>query len=85
MKSFEKTSIELIIGLANYLKHRDENELHKGTREILECFRLHFGNEISIDNSPIFGGLTILSNDWNLFEILEIVKSWREKLWTLEN
>ncbi|MDO9186887.1 MAG: hypothetical protein Q7W13_12815 [Bacteroidia bacterium] len=85
LKNFEKSSIELIIGLANYLKHRDEKELHKGTREILESFSLHFGNENNIDNSPIFDGLAILSEDWDLFEVLEIVKKWREKLWTLEN
>lgn len=74
----------MIIGLANYIKHREENELHKGTREILESFRLNLDKDIEIEKSPIFEGLTILSDDWNLFEVLEIVTDWRKKLWTLE-
>ena len=83
-KNFEKSSIELIIGLANYSKHKDEFELHKGTRDIFECFRLNLDNDLAIDKSPFFEGLTILNDKWDLIEILKIVTHWRKKLWTTE-
>lgn len=76
-----KTNIELIIGLANYLKHKDDDgPLHKGTQEILECFNLNTDKEADIDKSPIFEGLSILNKDWDLSLILKIVTDWREKL-----
>lgn len=82
IKETKKSHIELIIGLANYSKHKEEKELHKGTREILESFNLSLLNEFNIEKSPIFEGLSILNNKWDLFEILNIVANWREKLWT---
>lgn len=77
-ETFEKSKIELIIGLANYIKHKDESKLHSGTQQILDCFDLKNTNEIT--ESAIFGGLDLLSKDWNLFEILKIIESWREEL-----
>ena len=76
--NFEKSDIELIIGLANYIKHKDDEKLHRGTQEILNAFDLKNNGEIN--NSPIFDGLTILNKDWKLFQILEIVINWRESL-----
>jgi len=81
-RHYPKTSIELIIGLANYSKHKDDDSLfHKGTRHVLESFQLDINEDPYNDNSPIFKGLEILSDKWDMFEILEIVIYWREKLW----
>ncbi|MBK9801277.1 MAG: hypothetical protein IPP56_16665 [Bacteroidetes bacterium] len=77
-KGYTKTKIELIIGLANYIKHRDEENLHKPTKEILESFNLKQRGEIS--SSPIFEGLTILNEQWNLKDIMEDISQWRTKL-----
>ncbi len=77
-KNFSKTKIELIIGLANFIKHRDEENLHKPTRHILESFNLNPKNEVT--TSPIFEGLTILNEQWNLREIMEEICHWRTKL-----
>jgi hypothetical protein len=81
-KNYDKSGIELIIGLANYSKHKeDDGKLHQGTIEILKSFNLSFEKYIDINNSPVFNGLAILNDDWNLFEVLNIVKNWRELLW----
>lgn len=77
-ESFKKSRIELIIGLANFFKHKDEPKLHKGTQDVLDCFNLKKLDDIN--ESPIFGGLDLLSKDWNLFDILEDVENWREAL-----
>lgn len=81
-RNYTCSSVELIIGLANYIKHKDEGTLHKGTREILDSFNLNYNEDKAefVSESPIFGGLSILSVNWNLFEILEIVIYWRKKL-----
>ncbi len=79
-----RTKIELIIGLANYIKHKEEGLPHTGTKEILEYFNLNYDNVIHLDNSPIFQGLTILNEEWDLFKIKEIVTEWREFLWLHE-
>lgn len=76
--TYEKSKIELMVGLANYIKHKEEPRLHRGTQEILDCFSLKHTNEIT--ESAIFGGLDLLSKNWDLFEILEIVESWRKEL-----
>lgn len=78
LKSFEKSDIELIIGLANYIKHKDDNKLHKGTQDILDCFNLKSTDDIK--KSPIFEGLSVLNEKWELFEIYNIVTKWRERL-----
>lgn len=77
-KNYEKSDIELIIGLANYSKHKeDDGLLHKGTSEILKSFDLDTSKGIDIGSSPIFEGLTILTESWNLFEIKSNVTNWR--------
>lgn len=76
--NFQKSSIELIIGLANYIKHKEDEKLHNGTKIILDCFGLNNFDEI--DKSPIFGGLDLLDDDWDLFKVLGIVKEWRKRL-----
>lgn len=78
LNGFEKSSIELIIGLANYIKHKEDSKLLNGTKNILDCFGLNNSDEIT--ESPIFNGLDLLDSNWDLFNVLEIVKSWREKL-----
>lgn len=82
-KDFDRTQIELIIGLANYYKHKD-SKFHNGTVEILKSFNLDVNNENVVDNSPIFEGLDILNSKWNLFEIKKIVTDYREKLLDIE-
>jgi len=82
VEGYSKSKIELIIGLANYAKHKDDGIPHKGTKEILECFNLDYQDISYQDKSAIFQGLTILNKDWNLFEIKELVTNWREMIWT---
>ncbi|MEX8546617.1 MAG: hypothetical protein V5804_03365 [Mucilaginibacter sp.] len=82
---FERSSIELIIGLANYFKHKDDKVLHDHTRLILESFNLKYDNETFIDETPIFMGLAILNDKWNLFDVFKIVINWRENLWNEES
>jgi len=77
-----KSKIELIIGLANYIKHKEEGTPHKGTKETLDYFKLNYENVTYLDNSPIFQGLTILNEDWDLFKIKEYVTEWREFIWS---
>ena len=80
--SYTKSKIELIIGLANYIKHKEEGTPHKGTKETLDYFKLNYENVTYLDNSPIFQGLTILNEDWDLSKIKEYVTEWREFLWS---
>lgn len=77
-----KSKIELIISLANYIKHKEEGIPHKGTKETLDYFKLNYENVTYLDNSPIFQGLSILNEDWDLFKIKEYVTEWREFLWS---
>jgi len=80
IEGFERSSIELIATLANYSKHKDE-EINQYLQENLKCFKLKWGNDIEIDDSPVFEGLSLLSEKWDLFEILKIVTDWEDKLW----
>lgn len=77
-ENYDKSYIELIIGLANFYKHKDEIKLHTGTRNILDTFNLETSGRI--EESPIFEGLTILDEKWNLFKVYEIVIDWRKEL-----
>ncbi|PKQ45196.1 hypothetical protein [Confluentibacter flavum] len=81
---YPKTKIELIISLANYTKHKDDGVPHKGTKEVLDCFKLNYLNVTYLDKSPIFQGLTILNKNWDLFKIKAIVTKWRKLLWNQE-
>lgn len=81
---YSKSKIELIIGLANYSKHKDEGIPHKGTKAVLDCFELNYEDITYLDKSPIFQGLTILNKEWDLFKIKSKVIQWRELLWNQE-
>lgn len=81
-KEGNKSKIELIIGLANYAKHKDEGTPHKGTKDILDYFKLNYNDVTYLDKSPIFQGLTFLNEDWNLFQVKNIVTAWREYIWS---
>lgn len=76
-----RTYIELIICLANYYKHRDDDRsLHPGTAKVLDDLQIPFSN-IEIEESPIFKGMDLLSINWNLSEISKRLFDWRESLW----
>jgi len=81
-KEGNRSKIELIIGLANYAKHKDEGMLHKGTRDILDHFKLTYDDVTYLDKSPIFQGLTLLNEEWDLFQVKNLVTDWREYLWS---
>jgi hypothetical protein len=81
---YSKSKIELIIGLANYSKHKDEGIPHRGTKEVLDCFGLNYKNVTYLDNSPIFQGLSILDENWDLVKIKAIAIEWRKLLWNQE-
>lgn len=89
--SITKTQIELIIGLANYFKHRDDNRsLHRGTRKILDSFGIDYSEDLDITRSPIFQGMDTLDENWSLLKLIDIVEEWRETIWvkfrdTLQN
>lgn len=56
-KEFNRSSIELVIALANYSKHKDDDgDLHKGTMEILTDFGLSIDKRASVENSAILKG-----------------------------
>lgn len=75
---YNRSYIELIIGLANYTKHKDDDKLHNGTQNILNSFNLE--PSTWIEDSPIFEGLTILNEKWDLLKIYYIVIDWRKDL-----
>ncbi|GEQ87463.1 hypothetical protein ULMS_29710 [Patiriisocius marinistellae] len=78
----KRTEIELIIGIANYFKHRDdENDLRKGTSSILLDCGLKINKEIDITESPIIKGLELLTEKWDLSDLIIIIDKWRENLW----
>jgi hypothetical protein len=81
-KDGKRSKIELIIGLANYAKHKDDGTLHKGTKDILDHFKLTYNNVTHLDKSPIFQGLTLLSEEWDLFQVKNLVTDWRDYLWS---
>lgn len=84
IKDKGRTDIELIISLANYFKHKDHpKDLTGETPKILTDFNLQFNKNIDITNSPIFKGMEMFSEDWNLKEIVKATKSWRDKLWLI--
>lgn len=77
-----RTDIELIIGVANYFKHRDDSgDLNPGTEKILKDLNLQFEEDTDITDSPIFKGLELLSEKWKLTDVVELMRDWRENLW----
>ena len=78
----KRTEIELIIALANYYKHRDnEKDLHDRTKSVLVDLDLNYLDIIEPENLPILKGMDFLSSTWNLNDITEKVTQWREALW----
>ncbi|MHB9140821.1 MAG: hypothetical protein ACYC25_02980 [Paludibacter sp.] len=81
-----RTKIELIIAIANYFKHRDHPlDLKVETAKTLTNFNLKFDKDIDISESPVFKGLDIFSESWDLKKVLIIAENWREKLWEIED
>ena len=89
------TRIQLIISIANYYKHRDlPKELYKPTTYPFEDLKIEYKAIYNSENnkfyykigsgSPIFNGLTLLSEEWDLNDLIEIVSDWRENLWNCE-
>jgi len=87
------TRIELIIAIANYYKHRDlTGELGKYTVNTLNDLKIEF-KEIFEDgkffhkvgsSSPVFEGLSLLSESWEFNDLINIVSEWRENMWLNE-
>lgn len=79
---YQRTDIELIIAIANYFKHKDDNRgFHNGTKNILNDFNIKFEKGIDVLYSPIFESLNILTENWELNELSFKVSKWREQLW----
>lgn len=76
------TNIELIICLANYIKHKgdDNNEFHKNTKRVLAQFNLNTDKHCDITESAVFGGLDILDEKWDLTAIKDSVLRWRKSV-----
>ncbi len=82
LKEYEGTDIELIIALANYFKHRDDDKtIHKGTSMTLDKFNLDYSECVDIVASPIMRGIELITSDSNLRNVAKIVFDWRESLW----
>ena len=82
LEGFEMTDIELIIALANYSKHLDDDgEFHPATKRTLDVFGLNTYKEVFVSESAILNGLDILHENWDLQEITQRVVSWRAELW----
>lgn len=76
------SKIELIICIANYYKHRDDdNILHRGTANILERIGLKYENNSNIEHSPITRSLELLVNDQDPSNLINIATKWRSLLW----
>ncbi|PNW27041.1 hypothetical protein [Formosa algae] len=72
----------MIIGLANYLKHRDDDKpFNKGTINLLNDLKLNYNYKLENGISPIFEGYDLLTDDSKMSELISIVKEWRENLW----
>jgi len=77
-----RTRIELIISIANYFKHRDHPKaIYDDTKNVLIDFNLQFGKDIDINDSPIFKAMEIFSKKWEMVELINVCKDWREKIW----
>jgi hypothetical protein len=95
LENSQITRIELIITIANYYKHRDlPPSLHNNTERVLDSLNIKFreGNNEQNSNyfhaigasSPVFSGLGMLSENWDLNDLINIVTEWRENLWLTE-
>ncbi len=90
------TRIELIISIANYYKHRDlPTDLRKDTVKHFDNLGIEYKYLYDSENgkyfhkigadSPVFSGLSCLSDSWSLNNLIQIVSEWRENLWLNEN
>ena len=76
------TEIELIIGLANYFKHRDDKRnINNSTSSILIDCGLNINKDADITESPIYKGLDILTEKHHFLELITIAQKWRANLW----
>jgi hypothetical protein len=91
----ETTRIHLIIALANYYKHRDlPQKLRENTIKHLANLEIEYENNYDLEDgkyshklgaeSPVFSGLSYLSDSWDLNDLIDIVSDWREQLWLME-
>lgn len=75
-----RTAIEMVIALANYAKHEEEGKLHSNTTSVLDDLGfIHLKPDIT--ESPLFKGIELISNEWDLSRLLELVLAWRERIW----
>lgn len=75
-----RTAIEMIVALANYAKHEEEGKLHSNTMLVLDDLGfIHLKPDIT--ESPLFKGIELISYEWDLSKMLEIVLAWREQIW----
>jgi len=95
LENSQITTIELITTIANYYKHRDlPPSLHNNTERVLESLNIKFKNVYDEQNfkyfhevgacSPVFSGLSMLSENWDIKDLIDIVSEWRENLWITE-
>ncbi|MFH6948225.1 hypothetical protein ACHRV6_07045 [Flavobacterium sp. FlaQc-51] len=79
LSPFSYTRIELIICLANYIKHKedDSGEFHRHTKNVLEHFNLNTDKQCDITESAVFRGLDLLDENWDLNAIKNAVLAWR--------
>lgn len=88
------SKIQLIISIANYYKHRDlPSDLHTFTSKVFDILsidykRFYVSKNVEYfhergSNSPVFTGLTILSDSWNFDDVLKEISIWREKMWQI--
>ena len=95
IENSQTTRIELIVTIANYYKHRDlPPDLHKHTVSIFNDLNIEFRCLYDEQNfqyfhsmgasSPVFSGLSMLSENWDLQNLIDIVSEWRENLWLNE-
>lgn len=88
------TQIQLIIHLANYFKHRDDNTtLHKHTLECLKNVELideslsketelENRKEMRFDDDIVVEGISKISSlEYPMQNLLDVVEKWREGIW----
>jgi hypothetical protein len=75
-----RTCLEMIIALANYSKHEEEGSLHTNTRCVLDDLSLKYSG-FDVFESPIFKGIELVTNDWELNRLLNVALEWRENIW----
>ena len=82
LKPSNYTLIELIVALANYIKHKEDDaeNFHKTTRSVLKNFNFNINKDCDITESAIFSGLEKIDENWNLKNIQSRVEEWRKDI-----